>query len=89
MFDKSAARAALRPQNQLLNGVFLSFTDYLDAAVGEISDPSRNTETLCLPLRAVTKVYPLNYAVDYYVCSCFHCQKRRASVYQNHANARL
>ena len=77
MFDKGAARAATRPLDQLLDSVFGSFADHLNAAVRDIPDPSCKAETLRLPLCAVTKVHALNYAVDHYMCPCFHCAKKK------------
>lgn len=79
MLDKGAPGSFLRPQDQLLDGVFLAFADDLDITVMKVSDPSCNVEALCLPLRVITKVHALNYAVNDYMRPCSHRRKDNLS----------
>ena len=73
--DEGPPGAAAGPRNQLLDGVFLTFADYFHAAVGEVPDPARQPEALCLTLGAVPKEDALHYSVYDYMRSCLHGEK--------------
>lgn len=50
----------LRPREQILDLIFLTLCDDLDASVGAISDPTRQAKSLCLPLGRSPKKYTLD-----------------------------
>lgn len=71
---EGASWASAGPRNQFLDGVLLTFADYLHAAVGEVSDPARQPEAFGLTLSAVPKEDALHYSVYDYMRPCLHCE---------------